>query len=136
MNKPLYFIINVLIYWVVITGINAVSPGSFGLIFSLLIGGALFSVLSLLVEPLLGFFKFPLNFWGLLVVGFLVNLLFFIILSTGVLPPIIRFNPGSFGAELAPFNFFNIPLANGFIIALFVSVVATLFQILIRRVSD
>lgn len=135
MSKGLYVFINVLLYWALVTGLEVLQPGSTGRIFALLIGGLLFAGLALTVEPVLGFFKFPTNFWGLLVVGFIVNLLFFILVSSGVLPALVRLQAGNIGGELSPIPFPIIALSSTLLAAVVVSLIATLLQILVRRIG-
>jgi hypothetical protein len=135
MSKGGYFLVNVLIYWAIVTGINTIDTGSFGTIFALLLGGVMFGLLAFIVEPLLSFFKFPINFWGLLVVGTLLNVIFFTLLSTGILPSIVVFRTGTFGQELSPIPFPIIMLPTKFAVSLLASLIGTIFQIIVRRID-
>lgn len=135
MSRGLYTFINVLIYWALVTGLDVLAPGSTGKVFALLIGGILFALLAIAVEPVLGFFKFPTNFWGLLVVGFLLNLIFFIVVSTGMLPGLVTIKVGSLGQEFAPLPFPIFALTSTLIAAVVVSLIASLLQILVRKIG-
>jgi hypothetical protein len=136
MNKSLYFFINVLIYWVVVTAIDGLNAGTFGTLTALILGGLLFALVSFAAEPVLGFFKFPENFWGLLVVGFVLNLLLFIILSTGILSPILKISAGSIGGGFDPLPIPVVTLGSAVVVASVGAVVATLLQILARRLGN
>jgi hypothetical protein len=121
---------------VVVTGMNVIQVGSYGQIFALTVGGILFAFLAILIEPLLGFFKFPINFWGLMIVGFLLNLLYFFVLSTGILPAMVILETGNFGGEFSPLPFPVIFLGNKFMVAIFAALIATLLQILFRKLGE
>ncbi len=138
MSKGLYFFINILIYSFIITILNTLSPGSAGLgmFFTLVIGGIIFAIFALAAEPLLAFFKFPVNFWGLLVIGFILNLIFFAIMSSGVFPVIalVEFNQEFFGEEFKPLPLY-VKINNAFVSSLIASFFTTLLQILTRKLG-
>jgi uncharacterized membrane protein YvlD (DUF360 family) len=136
MKKGLYVFINVLVYWALVTGLNVMNVGSFGTVLALLLGGIIFALLALAVEPVLGFFKFPSNFWGLLVVGFILNLVFFVIISSGALASLATMHTGVLGTELSPLPFPHITLGTSVLVAIAVALIATLLQILVRRLGN
>jgi uncharacterized membrane protein YvlD (DUF360 family) len=136
MKTSLYFVINILLYWALVTGFDVLKVGSFGTIAALLFGGIIFALLSLAVEPVLKFFKFPTNFWGMFLVGFLLNLSYFVVASTGVISSLITIGAGKFGAEFAPIPFPVIQLASTLVVSVVFSILATLLQILVRRLGN
>lgn len=136
MSKSMFVFVNTLIYFAIVASLSTLEPGSFGNFIALLVGGLIFAALGVAVEPVLSFFKFPVNFWGLLLVGFLLNLVFFGILSFGVLPAILQINAGDFGGELSPLPFPRVNLSTSFVVALLASLLATLTQISVRRLSS
>lgn len=109
--------------------------GSFGRITALIIGGLLFSLAAFLVEPILKFFRFPVNFWGLLFVGLLINILFFGFFSLGIAPSILTVSAGNFGSELSPIPFPTIVMATNFVTCIVAAVITTLLQILTRKIA-
>jgi len=134
MTKAFQISINILIYWVVVTGLTGLHITS-NKIFALVIGGFIFALVALLVEPVLSFFKFPRNFWGLLVVGFIINLSLFIIYSLGFLPLILTVSSGIIGDGLAPIPFPAISLSSPILVAIVAALIATLLQILFRKLA-
>ncbi len=136
MKKSLYFLINILLYWALVTGFDVLKVGSFGAIAALLFGGILFALLSLAVEPVLKFFKFPTNFWGMFLVGFLLNLSYFVVASTGVISSLVTISAGRFGGEFAPIPFPVIELGSTLVVSVLFSILATLLQILVRRLGN
>ncbi len=137
MTKKFYVFINILIFWVLVTAIDGLNPGSWGMYTALIVGGLVFALLALAVEPVLKFFKFPVNFWGLLVVGFVLNLIMFIIFSIGLLPPILTITTGSFGGgDFRPIPFPIIRMNSSILVAAIGSVIGTLLQILTRQLAS
>jgi uncharacterized membrane protein YvlD (DUF360 family) len=135
MSKALYIYINILIYWVLVTMITGLEVGSMGRNSALLLGGIIFAVVAFAVEPLLSFFKFPLNFWGLLVVGFILNIALFLLLSTGILPAVLVIDDGSIGDGFSPLPIPTIELASSLWTAVVSAIIATLLQILTRKLG-
>ena len=133
MNKFTLIFGNVLIYWVVVDIVSGLSPGSFGRIFALFVGGLAFALAALAVDPLLGFFKFPSNFWGWLVVGLVINSVLFLILSTGILPSILVIKSGSIGGGFSPIPIPVIKLGSSVMVAFVGAILATLLQISFRK---
>jgi uncharacterized membrane protein YvlD (DUF360 family) len=136
MTRSLYFFINILIYWVLVTWITGLDTGSFGRVTALLVGGLLFATASFAVEPVLGFFKFPVNFWGLLVVGFVVNITFFALMSFGFLPAVLNISSGSIGDGFSPLPIVEIKLASSILVALVAAVLGSLLQIVARKLGS
>jgi uncharacterized membrane protein YvlD (DUF360 family) len=136
MTKTLFIFINVLIYCLLVTVIDGLQVGSFGENFALLAGGLIFALLAFAVEPVLSFFRFPLNFWGLLVVGFILNLAMFILLSTGLMPSILVIEEGSIGSGFSPLPVPELELVSPLMTATAAAVVGTLLQIITRRLGN
>lgn len=135
MSKTLYFFINVLLFWVLVTALDGLDTGSFGTYTALIIGGIIYAAAAFAVEPVLGFFKFPLNFWGLLVVGFVLNFVVFMIFSIGLLPSILTVSPGTFGGGFEPIPFPEFKLNSDVLVVIVASVLSTLLQILVRKLG-
>lgn len=135
MSKALYFFINILIYWVLVTGVAGLDEGSFGVFTARIVGGLIFAAAAFAVEPVLSFFKFPLNFWGLLVVGFVLNLVVFMLFSTGIMPSVLVVNPGSFGGEFSPLPSPSFNMNSDLLVATVAAVLGTLLQIATRKLG-
>ena len=135
MDKKFFILVNILIYATVIAGMSTMHLGSFGRIAALVVGGLLFAIAAFLVEPILKFFKFPINFWGLFFVGLLINLIFFVFFSLGLAPSILTISAGTFGSELSPIPFPVIVMSTNFVTCLVASVLTTLVQILTRKIA-
>ncbi|MFW5702899.1 MAG: hypothetical protein ACOCXP_02945 [Candidatus Dojkabacteria bacterium] len=136
MGNGLFVFINILLYIALVTIIDGLQPGSLGLATALIAGGILFAIAAVVVEPILSFFKFPLNFWGLLVVGFILNLVLFIVFATGLLPPILTIEQGSLGSGFDPLPLPVLEIDSELLMATLSALIATLFQILLRRLGN
>jgi uncharacterized membrane protein YvlD (DUF360 family) len=80
-------------------------------VFSMVIAGILLGLLMYTIDPVLGFFRFPSNFWSYLIIGGIINVIFFILLST-VLVGIIKFGPSTIGGGFGPVDFPTLTLKN------------------------
>lgn len=136
MSKSLEFIVNIMLLSVVIVIVDGIEYVAGSEVYGLIVAGTLFSIGALLAEPILGFFKFPTNFWGLLLVGFIINLGLFMLISTNVLPGVLDIGPGAFGSGFNPIPFFRLELDNTALVAAVAAVLATLLQILVKRLAE
>ncbi|MBN1331447.1 hypothetical protein JW978_01010 [Candidatus Dojkabacteria bacterium] len=73
-------------------------------VFSLVATGIMYGLVISAIEPILGFFKFPKNFWGFVIVGTLLTFAFFFMLDT-VVVGFLDFRAGYLGGAFGPVEF-------------------------------
>ncbi|MFQ5493368.1 MAG: hypothetical protein ACE5DX_04380 [Candidatus Dojkabacteria bacterium] len=135
MKKKLYLVIrNMLIFWVFVTAMPGLSSpkGPIGL----LIGGLGFGFIMAYLSKVLKFFKFPVNFWGKLIVGSLMTILWMVLMNF-VVKGVIDFGPGYIGGS--DFILFTIPklirLPNALVIILVSSVLLVVCSIIVGNLA-
>jgi len=136
MSNKLYFFINILVFWVAVTAVTAILVPANGRIFSLIAGGAILGTTALIVEPLIKFFKFPVNLWSIILFSGVINFGFFYFLSLGFLPEILIIKTGSFGVELAPVTVTPIKLVDKTSTVALITGIVTLLQLLGRKLVN
>ncbi|MBD3351295.1 MAG: hypothetical protein GF364_07390, partial [Candidatus Lokiarchaeota archaeon] len=119
--------INILVFTFVVTTFNGVAAEQ-GL-FSLVVGGLLFAATIYAIDPVLGFFRFPKNFWAYLIIGTIFSLIYFIVLKT-LLLGILSFGVGSIGGDFGPIEFFRVSLEDEMVSVIFASVYASSLSLL------
>lgn len=102
--------------------------------FSMIIAGVLLGFLMFAIEPILGFLKFPKNFWSYLIVGGILNTVYFILLNT-VLLGIIDFGVGSIGGGFGPIEFERISLETETYTVIFTAFYTLLFSLFVNQLS-
>src|SRR5262249_6583894 len=98
--------------------------------------GLLYALVYTSLPNILKFFKFPVNFWGKLLIGTLFTLLYLVLLNF-LLTGIINFGPGYIGGS--DFIIFSIPklveLPTAIAVIIFSSVALVLCSIMLDRLS-
>lgn len=135
MTKQLYLFINVLIFATTLAAFSVFNLASWGSIIAIVIGGLCLGILALLSEPTLTFFKFPINFWGLFLVGLILNSLFFLAINVGLIPGLANLRPGVLQSEFTPLAI-RIELVEEFLVIIFLAIVTTLLQITARKLAE
>ncbi len=96
---------NLILFWIIVDvtpGMSAVHGSA-----SKFVGGLFFGLIIALLPTILGFFKFPENFWGKFLIGTIFTILYFYILQT-VLSSLIGFGPSRIGQS--DWILFTVPL--------------------------
>jgi len=99
-----------------------------------LIAGVLFALVYTSLPGILKFFKFPVNFWGKLLIGTLLTMLLLFVLNA-VLPQILTIGEGYVGG--GNFIFFTLPklfsLPSGFAVLVFSSIASIFCSIILEK---
>ena len=103
-------------------------------VFSMLVGGIILGLLMYGIEYVLGFFKFPKNFWGYLIVGSIFTLIYFILLNT-VIVGVINFSPTTIGGSFGPLDFPSFKLDQEIYTVFFSAVYTMLFSLVMNQLS-
>lgn len=103
-------------------------------IFSMIIAGVILGFLMYAIEPILGFFRFPKNIWGFIVVGGILSIIYFILLNTFLLG-IIEFGVGTVGGNFGPFEFPKISLETETYTVIFTAVLTLVFSLFVNQLS-
>ncbi len=125
---------NVLIYFTVVAATNILRPGSSGKNITMFIGGILLSLLFVITEYAVKFFKFPVNFWSLSLVGFIFNMILFLLLAAGIFPGLAIIQTGNLFGEQGTLAV-DILIESPFLGAIALAVLVTLLQMIYRRIS-
>lgn len=122
-------LLEVMVFGTTVLLINGVSlsEGSF----SFLVGGVLFALAMFAVDPVLGFFKFPRNTWGYLVVGTIFSLLFFVVLNA-VVVGIVDFKVATLGGDFGGINLPELSLETEMITVVFTAIFASALSLLMH----
>ncbi len=137
MPKSLIVFVNVLIFALLVIMIPGLDyrTGSFGDAFSVIAAGLIFSLASLLVENLIKFFKFPVNFWSLVIAGFLVNFAVLALFAAGLFPAILIIKPVVVGSNFAPLPIPSFNLETSLATVGAAALVGVALQMLFRRLA-
>ncbi|KXK08388.1 MAG: hypothetical protein QY330_03850 [Candidatus Dojkabacteria bacterium] len=104
---------------------------------AVILAGLGFSLIMVFIGAILGFFKFPKNFWGKFLIGSLMSLLYFAFLHF-VLVGFIQFGPGYIGGS--DFIIFTLPklvvLADPIAVLIFSAITLVLCSIILGNLSE
>jgi len=103
-------------------------------VFSMVVSGVILGLLMYAIDIVLGFFKFPRNFWGYLVVGSVFILLYFVLLNT-VIVGIIHFGPATLGGSFGPIDFPIVELKDEVSTLIFSAVYTIIFSLFMNELS-
>lgn len=103
-------------------------------VFSIVVAGALFGLALALVDPILGFFQFPKNFWAYLIVGTIINFVFYFLLNSLVVG-FLDFQPGYLGGDFGPIEFPQINLDTETLSVIFTAVYSSLLTFLYKELD-
>lgn len=120
---------------VMITVVSTVNGLSFeDGVFSMIVSGIVLGLLMYAIDFVLGFFRFPKNLWGYLIVGSIFIGLYFILLNT-VIVGIIHFGPSTLGGAFGPIDFPIVRLTNEIYTVIFSAVYTILLSLLMNELS-
>ncbi|MBD3280035.1 hypothetical protein GF389_00740 [Candidatus Dojkabacteria bacterium] len=125
--------IQILVLTFVVTTFNGVVPeeGVFSLVFS----GLMFGIAVAAIDPILGFFKFPKNFWGFVIIGTLVSFGFFFLLDT-VVVGFLDFRAGYLGGDFGPLEVPTLDIETETLAVIVTAVYAALLTFLFKQLEE
>jgi len=135
MSNPLKIIVNVLLFIafvVIMPGFNT-PPGPVAAI----LAGLGFALIMTFITTILGFFKFPDNFWGKFLIGTLLVLLYFVLLQFFI-TGIVTFAAGYVGGS--DFVLFTLPrivtLGEPLFVLVFTALTLVVCSIILDKLSE
>lgn len=103
-------------------------------VFSMIVAGVFLGLLMYVIDPVLGFFRFPRNFWSYLIVGGVMCVIYFLVLNT-LLLGVIRFGVGTIGGDFGPVTLPVLNLETETYTIIFTGLYTLLFSLFVNQLS-